>query len=287
MPINNIKFTTETPSDVNEELMERFDISVVPLHVNVNNKDYKDQIELDAQGVVDIYKETGALPNTSAVSVLEYEDFWKPFLDAGNIIVHNAMSSGISSTYQNACIAAKDLDPKGNRIYVLNSKGLSGQTALPIYKCGEMAENGASVEEIVKAMDEYNQKVDKTFIITSLEFLRHGGRCSALAAFGANLLKLKPLISMEGGSMSVPKKYRGSDEKVYLEYFRDRLDHAGDYDDEYCIITGVLLDPDLLKKVEDLVKKEYHFQHIVYHPCSCVITSHGGPGAILVGFLHK
>ena len=284
--MSHIKFTTETPTDLNQESLDKFDISVVPLHCNVNDKDYKDLVELDAQGVIDIYQETGSLPNTSAVSIAEYQEFWKPFLDEGKTIIHNAMSSGISSTYQNAVIAAEELDPEGNRIYVFDSKGLSAQTGLPIFKCAEMAENGASVEEIVEAMPKFNEQMDKTFLITSLEFLRHGGRCSALAAFGANLLKLKPLISMEGGSMDAPKKFRGSDEKVYLEYVDDRLKGV-DYDDEYCMITGVLLDKDLLKKVEDKIRKEYHFKNIVYCPCSCVIASHGGQGALLVGFLKK
>ena len=252
--MSHIKFTTETPTDLNQESLDKFDISVVPLHCNVNDKDYKDLVELDAQGVIDIYQETGSLPNTSAVSIAEYQEFWKPFLDEGKTIIHNAMSSGISSTYQNAVIAAEELDPEGNRIYVFDSKGLSAQTGLPIFKCAEMAENGASVEEIVEAMPKFNEQMDKTFLITSLEFLRHGGRCSALAAFGANLLKLKPLISMEGGSMDAPKKFRGSDEKVYLEYVDDRLKGV-DYDDEYCMITGVLLEKDLLKKVEDKIRK--------------------------------
>ena len=279
-----IKFTTETPSDIPQEYLDKFDISVVPLHVNHDGKDYKDG-ELTNQYIYDTFREKKILPSTSAVAVGEYQDFFRPFLAEGKTIIHVAMSSGISSTYQNACIAAEDLEEDG-KVYVIDSKKLSLATAVLVFKGAEMAENGMAAEDIVAALEDMVPKVDNTFIITSLEFLRHGGRCSAMEAFGANLLKLKPMINMVDGSMEVEKKYRGQDLNVYLQYIEERLDGI-DYDDEYVLFGNVLLDDAQKKEVIRKLKKDYDFKNIVYNDLGTVIMSHGGKGAMGVWFIRK
>ena len=220
-----IKVTTETPSDIPQEYLDKFDISVVPLHVNHDGKDYKDG-ELTNQYIYDTFREKKILPSTSAVAVGEYRDFFRPFLAEGKTIIHVAMSSGISSTYQNACIAAEDLEEEG-KVYVIDSKKLSLATAVLVFKGAEMAENGMAAEDIVAALEDMVPKVDNTFIITTLEFLRHGGRCSAMEAFGANLLKLKPMINMVDGSMEVEKKYRTYAPTADMDGFAASRTHRG------------------------------------------------------------
>lgn len=287
MPINNILFTTETPSDVHPDLREAYDIKTVPLHVHLGDNEYYDG-EITQQYIYDTFKEKKILPSTSAVSVGEYQEFFQPYVDQGLQIIHVAMSSGISSTYNNACIAVKD---KGweNQVHVFDSKALSQTTGIPLFKGAEMAQDGASVEEICSAIETMIPKLDSSFMITSLDFLRHGGRCSTLAALGANLLKLNPLINMDGGSMTVSKKYRGKAPNVYIQYIDDRFKDGREdiYDKEFAFVSHVLVDPDIIDTCVKHLKDTYHFKKVYVNECSCVITAHGGKGAFGVFALKK
>lgn len=287
MPINNILFTTETPSDVHPDLMKQFDIRTVPLHVHLGDDEYYDG-EITQQYIYDTFKAKKILPSTSAVSVGEYQEFFKPFVDQGLQVIHVAMSSGISSTYNNACIAVKDMGAE-DQVHVFDSLALSQTTGLPLFKGAEMAENGASVEEICKAIEDMIPRLDSSFIITSLDFLRHGGRCSTLAALGANILKLNPLINMDGGSMTVGKKYRGKAPKVYLDYIDDRFKDGREeiYDKEFAFVSHVLVEDDILDVCVKHLKDQYHFEKVYVNECSCVITAHGGKGAFGVFALKK
>lgn len=287
MPINNILFTTETPSDVHPDLREAYDIKTVPLHVHLGDDEYYDG-EITQQYIYDTFKEKKILPSTSAVSVGEYQEFFQPYVDQGLQIIHVAMSSGISSTYNNACIAVKD---KGweNQVHVFDSKALSQTTGIPLFKGAEMAQDGASVDEICSSIETMIPKLDSSFMITSLDFLRHGGRCSTLAALGANLLKLNPLINMDGGSMTVSKKYRGKAPNVYIQYIDDRFKDGREdiYDKEFAFVSHVLVDPDIIDTCVKHLKDTYHFKKVYVNECSCVITAHGGKGAFGVFALKK
>lgn len=282
--MSNIVFTTESPADIYPEYKEKYGIGVIPLHVNQDGVDYKDG-DITAQEIYDTFREKKVLPNTSAIPIPEYVDFFKAYLDEGKEIIHVSMSSGISSTYRNACLAVEELGAE-DRIHVFDSKSCAQAIALPLYKGIMMNEKGMPVDEILAEIERLIPKIDNHFMITSLDFLRHGGRCSALTAFGANLLKIKPLIDMSGGEMSVAKKYRGSDIAVYKKSLDDLLGD-GNYDDEFACITHVLVPEDVRKEYVDYLKKNFHFKNILVSDASCTITAHGGKGAIGTFFLKK
>lgn len=281
----DIQFTTEVSSDIPENIRVERGIATVPLQVHLDGREYKDG-DLTNQQVYDIFQERKELPSTSAVSVGDYQDLFRPFLKAGKTVIHVAMSSGISSTYQNACIAAEDLEDEG-KVYVVDGKGLSQSTSLLVYKGQDMAAEGKSAEEIVDALNALVPKLDSSFIITNLDFLKHGGRCSTLQALGANLLKLKPMINMDGGSMSTDKKYRGRDEDAYFQYLEDRFPEGLEYDDEYACVCNGLVDPAILDRAADLLREKYHFKNVIVNDVGTVIMAHGGKGCFGVFFLRK
>lgn len=282
---DSIQFTTEVSSDIPQELLAERGIGTVALQVRLEDKEYKDG-SLSNQEVYDIFREKKALPSTSCVSVGDYQELFLPYLRAGRTVIHVAMSSGISSTCQNARIAAEDLEDEG-KVYVIDGKGLSQATSLLVYKGQDMAAEGRSAEEIAAALEELVPKLNSSFIITNLDFLKHGGRCSTLAALGANLLKLKPMINMDGGSMSTDKKYRGKDEDVYFQYLEERFPEGMEYDDEYVCVSHGLVDEDVLKKAVSVLKKKYKFKNVIVNDVGTVIFAHGGKGCFGVFFLSK
>lgn len=283
--MSNIQITTEVSADIPQDIIQERGIGTVALQVHLDGKEYKDGT-LSNEEVLEIFREKKELPSTSAVSVGDYQDLFLPYLKEGKTVIHVAMSSGISSTYQNACIAAEDLEDEG-KVYVIDGKALSQATSILVYKACDMAEAGKTAEEIVAALNEMVPRLDSSFIITDLAFLKHGGRCSTLAALGANLLKLKPMINMDGGSMSTDKKYRGKDEDAYFQYLDDRFANGAEYDDEYVCISNGLVDKAVLDKAASVLKKKYKFKNVIVNDVGTVIFAHGGKGCFGVFFLRK
>ncbi len=283
--MSNIQITTEVSADIPQDILKERGIGTVALQVHLDGKEYKDGT-LSNEEVLEIFREKKELPSTSAVSVGDYQDLFLPYLKEGKTVIHVAMSSGISSTYQNACIAAEDLEDEG-KVYVIDGKALSQATSILVYKACDMAEAGKTAEEIVAALNEMVPRLDSSFIITDLAFLKHGGRCSTLAALGANLLKLKPMINMDGGSMSTDKKYRGKDEDAYFQYLDDRFANGAEYDDEYVCISNGLVDKAVLDKAASVLKKKYKFKNVIVNDVGTVIFAHGGKGCFGVFFLRK
>ncbi len=281
----NIQFTTELSMDIPEEIRREKNIAAIGLQVNLEGKEYKDGT-LSNEEIYNIFRERKALPSTSAVSVGDYQDLFRPFLEEGKTVIHLSISSGISSTYQNACIAAEDLEDEG-KVYVIDSLSLSQAAAILLYKGIEMAEQDKSAEEIVAGIEALKPKLDSSFMITNLDFLKHGGRCSTLAALGANLLKLKPLINMDGGSMSTGKKYRGKDEDAYFQYLDDRFADGQAYDKEYACISNGMVDKKILDKAVAVLKDKYGFKNVIVNDVGTVIFAHGGKGCFGVFFLHE
>ncbi|MBR5753273.1 MAG: DegV family protein [Clostridia bacterium] len=283
--MNEIQFTTEVSSDIPQDILAERKVGTVPLQVTLEGKEYKDG-ELSNREIYDIFRGSKALPSTSAVSVGDYQDLFRPYLAEGKTVIHVAMSSGISSTYQNACIAAEDLEDEG-KVYVIDGKGLSQATSILVYKGQDMAAEGKSAEEIVAALTAMVPQLDSSFVITNLDFLKHGGRCSTLAALGANLLKLKPMINMDGGSMSTDKKYRGKDEEVYFQFLADRFPEGSAYDHEYVCVSHGLVDEAILNKAVSTLRKKYKFENVIVNDVGTVIFAHGGPGCFGVFFLKR
>ena len=186
--MSNIVITCDSTADLSIELRERYNISVLPLGVTLGDKAYKDGVDINPDEIYAHHTKTGELPKTTAANIDEFLTFFKPFVDAGKTVVHIALSSSLSSTFNNGRLAAMELE----NVYVIDSKNLSTGEGLLVVAAAEMAQKGMEAEEIVEAIEKLIPCVDASFVIDSLEYLHKGGRCSALAMLGANLLKLKP-----------------------------------------------------------------------------------------------
>ena len=152
-------------------------------------------------------------------------------------MIHINLGSSLSSAHQNCCIAAEEL----GHVHVIDSCSLSTGTGLLVTDAGRMIEQGMKAADIAKALRERAKHCHASFILDTLTFLHAGGRCSTLAALGANVLKLKPCIevSTADGSMNVGKKYRGTLDKVLVKYVKDKLAAYPDIDPSLIFITPV------------------------------------------------
>ena len=273
----------DSTSDIPAELIEKLNIKTSPLGITLGDKNYRDGVDIDPDFIYKYHEENGILPKTSAANIAEMIDFFAPFVEEGYAIVHFAISSKMSSTYQNSLLAAEEFED----VYVVDTANLSTGEGLLILKAAELAQEGRSAKEIFDEITALVPYVDASFVIDNLEYLHKGGRCSALAALGANLLKLKPCIQVKDGSMGVCKKYRGKYMQTLEEYVKDRL---GDYSDiclDRVFITHAGCDDEIVNGVYELVKNAAPFKEIIISRAGCTVSSHCGRNTLGVLYIRK
>lgn len=279
-----VKIITDSTADLSPELLEQYDISVVPLYVVMGDKTQKDGLEVTPEDIYAHVNETGKLPSTSAPNLDDYTAEFSKWREQGYEIVHFNISSDFSSAYQNACTAANGMDG----VYVVDTRNLSTGSGLVVLHGAELAQQGKSGAEIKQACDSMTDRVEASFVVDSIDYLHKGGRCSSVAALGANLLKLKPLIEVLDGKMKAGKKYRGNIDKVILNYVADKLRDREDIDRHRIFITHTKCSHVTVQQVRGKINELYPgFEEILETTAGCTITSHCGPGTLGILFVRK
>lgn len=273
--------------DLPQEKVEQYGIPMMPYHINLEDKEYIDSVDITPDDLYKAYWERKALPKTSAISVGEYLDYFKPMVDAGNTVVHLTLGSALSSSYNNCRMAAEEFEGK---VFVIDACNLSTGIGLLVLKACELREAGKDAAEIAQIIRDTIPKSHASFVLDTLEFMAAGGRCSAVLAFGANLLKLKPSIKVhndENGAMKVDKKYRGELGKVLVSYVKDQMALYPDIDPSRIFITHSGIDEKMVEIVREELKKHHDFGEILVSRASCTISCHCGPATLGVLFLTK
>lgn len=280
-----IKISADSTCDLSQELLEKYDISITPLYIVKDGKSYVDGVDITPEEIYAHVDAGGDICSTAAVTVADYEDFFKAQLQEYDAVVHFCISSEMSSCWQNACIAAAEL---GN-VYPVDARNLSSGIALLAIAAAELAARGdMSAEEIRDAMNEQREKLDVSFVLDTLNYLRKGGRCSALAALGANMLSLKPSIEVHEGKMGVAKKYRGQLAKCVMQYIRDHLEGRDDIDTKRIFITdshGFSEEEHAMFETE--IRRCQPFGEVLRGTAGCTISNHCGPKCIGILYFHK
>ena len=222
----NIKITSDSTCDLSKELLDKHNITIIPLTVVKDDKAYTDGVTITTDEIFTHVAAGGALCSTTAVSVGEYQEWFEKFSKDYDAIIHINISSDLSACYQNARLAAAEFD----NVVVVDSRNLSTGQGLVVLKACELAASCFNVEEIKSILDDFTIKVESSFLVDRLDYLVKGGRCSSVAALGANLLNLKPCIEVKDGKLTVVKKYRGNYAKTLASYVKERLSNRDDID---------------------------------------------------------
>lgn len=278
-----ILITSDSTCDLSAELKERYNIKIIPLGITLGTAVYRDGVDITPDDIYAHHAKTGELPKTTASNVGECIDFFKPLVDEGYSVIHFTISSSMSSTYNNTCMAAAEYE----NVYVIDSKNLSTGGGLLVVAAAEMAKSGMSATDIVKEIEALTACVDASFVIDSLDYLYKGGRCSALSVLGANLLKLKPCIEVKNGSMGVGKKYRGVYGTVLKQYVEERLQNPEDIDTSRVFVTHAGCDESIVNDIVNQVKDTALFDEVFVTRAGCTISSHCGANTLGVLFIRK
>lgn len=282
---DKIIITSDSTTDLSAELCERYNIKTIPLSITLGGKTYHDGVDITPDDIYAYHDRTGTLGKTAAINVAEAEEFFRSLKENDDDeVVFFTISKTLSGTNQYASVAAAEV----GGVYVIDTKNLSTGGGLSVIKACEMRDSGKTAEEIVDFIN--NKMVDyvnASFVIDSLEYLHKGGRCSTLAALGANLLKLKPCIEVKNGSMAVGKKYRGKFADVLVEYTQARLEDADNIDLDRVFVTHAGVDMEIVNAVAEQVKKTLPFKEVLITRAGATVSCHCGRNTLGVLFVQK
>ena len=290
MPDQKIMLSADTPCDIGEELKARYQVSLHPLHIILDDQQYTDGLDITSAQLYEAWWKHKLLPRTAAINPEEYMQYFSAYLDQGYEVIHVSLGSGLSSSYANAKIAADMLQSKGN-VYVVDSCSLSTGFGLLVCEAGERIKAGLPAKQIVEEITALSQDTRASFVLDTLEFMRAGGRCSSITQIGAAMLNLKPTIMVKNdrqGSMIVGKKYMGKLAPSLMKYVDDQLKDRTDLVLDRVFVThSGMDDPAIIEKVVSRIKELQPFREIFVTQASCTVSCHCGPNTLGVLFLTK
>ncbi len=276
-----IKITADSTCDLSKEMVDNMGITLVPLYIIVGDKSFRDGVDITPEDIFRYVDREGKTCKTAAVSTYEYMSTFSELLTKYRAVIHISLGSEFSSSYQNAAAAAKNL----KNVYVIDSRNLSTGSGHLVYDAAIMARDGLEPEEICRRLEETIPRIDASFVIDQLDYLRNGGRCSGLEAVGAKLLQIKPCIEVVDGKMTVGKKYRGSFDRCIKNYIKDRLSENKNIDHGRIFITHSDCSAQTVEMVRQAVSQHAHFDEVIVTGAGCTISSHCGPNTL--GILYK
>lgn len=282
--MGKLKIFTDSTSDLLNEMIAKYEIGVVPIYVTFGEETYRDGVDMRATDLFKKVDECGSLPKTAAASPADFIKAFEPYIEQGDDILCITLSSGLSSTYQNALLAAREF-PEG-RIEVIDSLNLSTGIGLQVMKAVDLAAEGLGLHEVAARVRECVPKVETEFVIDTLEYLYKGGRCSAMQNIISSMLKIRPLIKVVDGKMIVGDKTRGKRERALENMLERSLAYKDQMDLTRIFVTHSAgpADAEFLKAE---LEKRVDAKEIIITEAGSVISSHCGPNTVGILFLKQ
>ena len=279
-----VKIISDSTCDLSKELIEKYDIEILPLHIMLGEEEYEDGKSITPDEIYKWSDEHKTTPKTSAAGITQVVDAYRPYLEQGREIVSFSISSEMSTTNNVLRMAALELEAE-EQIFVIDSANLSTGIGLLVIEAAIMAQEGKNGAQIVARMEELKPLVKASFVVDTLTYLYRGGRCSGLAAMAGGMLKLHPKIVVENGKMKPEEKFRGKIAKVIMDYVRSMETDLKNAKKDRVFITHSGCDETIISEVKAYLEDMNHFDEILVTRAGCVISSHCGPGTLGVLFI--
>ena len=279
-----VKIISDSTCDLSHELLEKYDISILPLHILLGEEEYEDGRDITIEEIYEWSEAHRETPKTSAPSIDRAVELFEPYIKRGDEIVSFSISDTMSSSGNIMRLAAEQLEAEDS-IHVIDSQNLSTGIGLLVVEAAVMAKEGRPANEIVQRIEELIPSVRASFVVDTLVYLHRGGRCSGLAAMAGGALKLHPRIQVIDGVMQSGRKYRGSMDKVILSYVTDMEEDLKAADKSRVFITHSGCDREIVEQVRQYLEGLNTFSEILETRAGGVVSSHCGPGTLGVLFI--
>lgn len=282
--MKKVLIASDSTCDLSEELRERYQIEIFPLHIHLGEEEYSDGIDITPEDIYAWSDANKATPKTSAIAPMEAQGRLEKYLTMAEEVICFCISEEMSSCANVMRMEAEELGAQ-ERVFVVNSKNLSTGIGLQVIEAAIMAKQGMDAASIIDKIEALKPLVRASFVVDTLTYLYRGGRCSGLAALAGGTLKLHPYIFVEDGKMGPGKKYRGKMEKVVKEYVQDLKPALASARKDRVFITHSGCDEAIVASVKTMLEELQYFDEILITRAGSVVTSHCGPGTLGVLFI--
>lgn len=280
--MSKVRIVADSTCDLSEELLDKYEISIIPLCIVMDEKSYYDGVEVTPDEIYAWADANKTTPKTAAATMDKSEEILTPFMDAGEDIIFFSISGEMSTTGNVIRLAADDREY--DRLWIIDSRNLSTGIGLQVIAAAEMAAKGMCAEQIVTEINSSKDRVRASFVVDTLTYLARGGRCTAVTALLANTLKLHPEIVVESGIMRVDKKYRGSLDSALMKYATDLKQDLLKADRKRVFITHSGCNTDTIGRIRSFLEALNYFDEILVTRAGGVISSHCGPETLGILF---
>lgn len=281
-----VKIISDSTCDLSPELIAKYDIDILPLHILLGEDEYEDGRNITPQQIYDWSDTHKTTPKTSAPSLAEAIELFRPYIEEKREIVCFSISGSMSTSGNVMRLAAEELEAS-DLVTVIDSANLSTGIGLLVIEAAIMAGKGQSAAEIIAAIEVLKPKIRASFVVDTLTYLYRGGRCNAVSAMAGGVLRLHPKIVVENGAMDASKKYRGKINSVIMSYVKDMEEDLKSARPERVFITHSGCDRDTVNAVRSYLESFGIFHEILETRAGGVVSSHCGPGTLGVLFIAK
>lgn len=282
--MSRIGVASDSTCDLSKELLDQYGISILPLHVILDDKEYLDGVDVTPNDIYEWSEKVKKTPKTSAFSPAEAEDFLKAQMEQYDELIFFGISDTMSTSRNVMQMTAEGMGLQ-DKVFVIDSMNLSTGIGLLVVQAAVLAKNAASAKEVVDEILGLRPKVRASFVVDTLTYLYRGGRCSGTAALIGSAIQLHPSIHVIDGNMQVGKKYRGKMEKVVMNYVDDSIRCMMGAEKERVFITHSGSDPAIVEAVRKKLLELGYFKEVLETRAGGVISSHCGPGTLGVLFI--
>lgn len=282
--MNMVKIISDSTCDLSQELLEKYDVEIVPLHILLGDAEYEDGKSITPDEIYRWSDENGETPKTSAAGIDQMMEVYRPHVENGDEVVIFSISAEMSTTNNVMRMAAAELEAE-DKVHVIDSANLSTGVGLQVIEAAIMAQEGKTAAEIVAHIATITPRVRASFVVDTLTYLHRGGRCSGVAALAGGVLKLHPKIVVENGKMKPEEKFRGKMSKVVMDYVKSMEEDLKKAKKSRVFITHSGSDAEIIDAVYAYLEELHIFEEILVTRAGCVISSHCGPGTLGVLFI--
>ncbi len=285
MNTHKVKIIADSTCDLSPELIKKYDVEIVPLYVTLGDESLRDGVDITPDELYRWADKNKTTPKTAAITQADAYKVMKKYVEQGCEIVYTGISSEMSVAHGNAQLAAEEFPDA--RIAVVDSKNLSTGVGHTVIKAAELAQEGLGAFEIKEKLDKFTPLVRASFVVDTITYLYRGGRCSAIAAFGATALNLKPSIVVEDGRMRPDAKYHGKIDRALKKYVQGMIPELIKARPDRVFITHSGSSEDTINMVKGYIDELKYFKEVLITRAGCVISSHCGPGTLGVLYVEQ
>ena len=280
--MGQIRLYADNACDLDLELLEQIQVKMFFMPVTIKDKTYRDRLTISPGEFYSLIAEPDVIPMTAQITPVEFqEEFAKVMKESDDDIIYIAFSSGLSGTYQSACIARDMVNPE--RITIIDSESASVGYGLTVIKAAHDIAAGKSKQEVIAGIKDNIERIQHIFIVGNFEMLKRGGRISAASAALGNLLNIKLIAHFIDGSIHPLEKAHGikKAKKRLLEVMEDRGYQLSEQ------LIGINYSNDLegALEIKKLIEDKFGCQEFVISEIGAAIGSHVGAGTYSVFFL--